>query len=224
MRCIVIVISVVVLAVAATASGQGIRPLTNETQKEALAATAAKDCESMQLDPILLCVNNLDYAAASAHIKELANRTESGMAAVSAIGSFFQQFPYQTNIASPYCQLAKQASDAARSYQPFTPPALSPAEQQTVQITVSSGSSFVNAGSIKHMVIKRDGVVIQPVKEELRPEKIQNRMGASREVVGGVFTFPASAFVVGGTVTLVWIGPDQNWEFTFTSQELEKLK
>ena len=74
------------------------------------------------------------------------------------------------------------------------------------------------------MVVKRDGTVVQPLKADLRLIKVQNRAGASREVVAGDFTFPIEAFAVGATVTLVWVGPARNWEFTFTPGELANLK
>jgi hypothetical protein len=77
---------------------------------------------------------------------------------------------------------------------------------------------------VKHMVIKRDGSVVQPIKAEMHPTKVQNRAGASREMTVCDFTFPIEAFAVGGKVTLVWVGPGKNWEFTFTPSELAKLK
>jgi hypothetical protein len=59
---------------------------------------------------------------------------------------------------------------------------------------------------------------------QLAPEKMQNRMGASREVMSGTFTFPLETFAAGGSVTLVWVGPTKNWELTLTSEHLAPLR
>lgn len=220
------VLTVASLALANPAFGQGIKPLTEESYKQALAPNGAVGCESG--DPLDLVVKMWDKKAAADHYKELTGPgryVPSEDAAMSAWVKLVQdQFPYSIVIHSPYCQLAMQADTAARSYKPFSSPTFDASTVQTILISVSAGSSFAAAADIKHMVVLRDGAPIQPLKAELHPVKIQNRAGASREVVAGDFTFPIEAFALGGKVTLVWIGPSHNWEFTLTPAELGKLK
>jgi hypothetical protein len=213
------------LAVFATAPnialGQGVRALTEETRQAAITGKDAKDCQQV-MQPLMLAARN--DAAADLHYKEMQGDRGSKTKANDWVLWVLERFPYTTVIVTPYCGLAMDAAAAAREYKPFTPAPFDANDVQTVVIKVWAGSSFAAAESIKHFVVKRDGVLIQPLKAELETVQVQNRMGASREITRGDFTFPVEALAVGAKVTLVWIGPVRNWEFTFTPEELASLK
>lgn len=215
------------------AFGQGLIPLTNETHNQALALApkAAEGCASNIV--ALRNIATMDLITAARHYKELVGRDlafpqdfdEQRRLAIlqGQLQRLRDDFPYSTMILSPYCRLAISADAAARSFMPLNT-SFDASTVQTVVVAVSTGASFVAAEDIKHMVIKRDDVVIQPIKVDLHTNKVQNRAGASREIVVGDFTFPVEALSVGAKITLVWVGPGRNWEFTFTPDELAKLK
>jgi len=136
---------------------------------------------------------------------------------------FFQdEWPYRTEILSPYCDLAIRVTDAARRNRPFTPEPFNPSAPQFVVIRVGPNSYFDKADSIKGMVLKRDGKVIEPAKTELIPWTIGEEN--KRDILTGRFWFPVEAFALGSKVTLVYVGPTRSWEWTFTDAELSTLR
>jgi hypothetical protein len=112
-----------------------------------------------------------DGEAAGAYILQLVGRgavpRDSDHKLSALVDIVKNDFPYSTLIVSPYCDLAQHAAEAARSYKPFSPAPFSAITPQVVRVFVYSGMSFITATDIKHMVVKRDGAVIQPLTPQL---------------------------------------------------------
>jgi len=228
------------LAVSTAATAQGIQPLTEASYNRAISGTGPA-CEV--LEPMRAAIETYDDEAAARHYSDFfpdpppvggaKGKPSSSLfpyiagaapgAASEKLFRFFQdEWPYRTQLLSPYCDLAMRAADAARRRRSFTPEPFNPSAPQFVVIRVGPNSYFDKADSIKGMTVKREGKLIEPAKTQLIPQTI----GADpeREILTGRFWFPIEAFAPGEKVTLVYVGPTRSWEWTFTARELTLLQ
>jgi len=228
------------LAASISAAAQGIQPLTEAAYQEAISGTGPT-CELSE--PMRASIESSDEEAAARHYAEFfpnppladeANAKQSPTLFSAFSGSapggsweklfrFFQdEWPYRTQLLSPYCDLVMRVRQAARSKRPYTPEPFDPSAPQFVVIRVGPNSYFDKADSIKGMTVKRDGKVIEAAKTELVSQTIGDEN--KREILTGRFWFPIEAFAPGSKVTLVYIGPSRSWEWTFTPRELSMLQ
>ena len=89
---------------------------------------------------------------------------------------------------------------------------------------MSSGSNVTTFGVIENLIIQRKGEIVRPLKAEVRPTTVQNRMGASAPATEGEFTFDFGTFEPSSLLTFVLIGKSGNFEFSLTSAELARLR
>ena len=228
------------LAASISATAQGIHPLTEASYRQAISGTGPA-CEIAE--PMRAAIEASDDEAAARHYSDLfpdllaagggkgspssslfpyISGTAFGGASEKLFRFFQDEWPYRTQLLSPYCDLARRAAEAARRSRPFTPEPFDPSAPQFVVIRVGPNSYFEKADSIKSMIVKRDGILIEAAKTELTPQTI----GADpkREILTGRFWFPIEAFAPGGKVTLVYVGPTRSWDWTFTARELASLQ
>jgi hypothetical protein len=81
------------------------------------------------------------------------------------------------------------------------------------------------APDIIKIVLQRNGETIAPISNNLKPQTLTNRMGASVTIHTGEVFFPCSAFSPDGTVTITAI-PEAagNMVKTLTPDEMKKLR
>jgi hypothetical protein len=132
--------------------------------------------------------------------------------------------PYRINIVSPFIAAAMRVAEAKRKYE--DPPHLSIASlnAEKVIVNVRPGRNFTNFGVIEAMVIKRGGQIVRPLKSNVTPTVVQNRMGASAAAADGEFTFDFSTFDPSDGVVLVLIGKSGNFEWEMSAKELAQLR
>ena len=230
------------LAPAIPAAGQGIQPMDEAGYRRAISG---KEAICRFDEPMRASIMTYDEEVAARHYAEffpatplagsdkaneattllplLAARVDAAAATWANLFRFFQdEWPYRTLLLSPYCDLEMRVRDAALRKRPFKPETFDPTASQFVVIRVGPNSYFEKADSIKSLFLKRDGKVIEAAKTELTPQVLDD--ATKREVVTGRFWFPVEAFIPGSNVTLVYVGPTRNWEWTFTSEELIALQ
>lgn len=82
----------------------------------------------------------------------------------------------------------------------------------------------IDAPDIDKVVLRRDGTIIAPVSDGLKPQEMTTRMGARAVVHSGVITYPVAAFGPGATVVITAIPVSgRNVEKRFSEQELTRI-
>jgi hypothetical protein len=233
---------VILLAGVHSVSAQGIQRLTETTYRQAISGKGPV-CD--RVEPMRAAIMAHDEEAAARHYAEfLPNRPPAGdapaarasdlfpiLSAAAAPAAtwdtmfrFFQdEWPYRTQLLSPYCELSARVAEASRLHRRFVAEPFSPSAAQFVLIHVGLNSYFDKADSIKGLRLRRNGQVIEPSKTELTPETVGEGSGR-RELLTGRFWFPVEAFAPGSTVTLIYVGPTRTWEWTVSEKELSALQ
>lgn len=233
---------VILLAGVHPVSAQGIQRLDESAYRQAISGTGPA-CTAAE--PMRQAIMAHDEEAAARHYAEFfPTRPPAGDAAAArasdlfpilsaaaapattwdTVFRFFQdEWPYRTQLLSPYCELSARVAETSRLHRRFVPEPFSPSAAQFVLIHVGLNSYFDKADSIKELRLRRNGQVIEPSKTELTPQTVGEGSGR-RELLTGRFWFPVDAFATGSTVTLIYVGPTRTWEWTFSERELSALR
>lgn len=190
----------------------GIQPLDADTLRQALNYGETKG--PLQNHPWLMRANEYKTMNPATMTVEDAGR----------FAKLMDPMPFNFFISSPYSYATLMGADAKRRYD--APPSLIPEQLNARQVIVHVGPSdgFSEADAVENVVIKRGRGVIQPVEKRVSPLEIRNRLGGSRTVSEGDFSFPFSAFDPSAPITLVVIGTRGNVEWPMTPTELARLK
>lgn len=82
----------------------------------------------------------------------------------------------------------------------------------------------IGSPDIEKIVLKRNGVIVEPVSTTLRVTNLSTASGATRSIHQGDVAFPASAFAPGAEVVLIAIpAAGENIVWTFKESELKKI-
>jgi hypothetical protein len=189
----------------------GIQPLTAESLQQALMEGETAGPRLM----VPVTMRAEDY-----------KRKQNTITPADAVlfAALMEPMPFGFWIVTPYSSATILSETAKRSFQPR--PVLSLVELNSRQVVVHVGAAgrFADALSIQHVVLKRGSQVVRPINEDIKPVQIQNGLGAARTVSEGDFTFPFPAFDPSMPVTIVMVGPTQNFEWTITIEELARMK
>lgn len=200
-----------------TTGDVGIRPVTEETLKEAIALGESADgtLKAARLtDPLLAIMNSLFPLD-----PEGDQGTEAQVRTLQTIRD-----AYTIAFQSPYNLAALAAAEAKRRYERLPTLVAEDANKLGVVVHVGPGSDFTAHATIEGVLIKRGGVVIRPRKSELKPVQLQNRLGAIATSSEGWFTFDFEVFTPSEPITLVLIGAAKTDEFVVTPRALAKLR
>ena len=207
---IVAILSLSTMGIApAAAQAVGIRPLTQDTLEE------AKRIET---------VNELTRLA-SLLVVVLRTRSQGrSFADADAVLALAKDPPFSVLIQSPFIRVAAESLEARRKFVEPTFESLEAINGRLVEIEVSPGPSMATADAVENVVIKRGAQVLRPIKANIQPTTVQNRLGMNRELSAGTFTFDYAAFDPTTTITLVVVGRAGNFELELRPEELSSLR
>jgi len=175
--------SIIVLALGSASAGAGVRPLTEQSAKDAVKRGQAVK-----------------------KIGDLCPRFVVEKKGMMSIRGRFEIY-----VDTPFCVVASNAFEAKRKYE--TPPeaVILPEAEQVVLVrvnptTVAGGFmgstapfSMTSEGpniltNVHKVVIRRSGEIVQPLSTALHEVEFSNAAGATGTRTGGDFAFPLSAF------------------------------
>jgi hypothetical protein len=198
-----------------TISGQvGIQPLTATTLAEAITLGSQKSADDL-------------VALASPALAFLKLHTMLEVGRSTALTDQYMKWtsmPYTVTFHTPFVAAASAVSEAQRKFLPAPALDLTALNGQDVVVSVTPGGDFTTATAIENVVIKRGAEVIRPTVSKVTPTTIRNRMGASREVTEGQFTFKIPIFAPTGPILLILVGPASNIEIEIGPEVLKALR
>lgn len=198
-----------------TLSGDvGIRPLTEATLAEAVTLGTDKGIEGVvQISsPAIIFLRlhtMLDFGRSAPLMDQYTKWTS---------------MPYVVDFRTPFVSAAAAAAEAQRKFQPQPTLRLADLNTAGVVVSVSPGGDFSSAESIENVVFRRGTQVIKPTAAKVSPKTIRNRLGASRDLTEGNFTFDFSTFEPTAPVTMVLVGPTSNIEVEIGPQVLRVIR
>jgi hypothetical protein len=116
-----------------------------------------------------------------------------------AVEPFAASFPPLVVVAGPYAMYRLSLREAIRKMEPVD------ALTMTAVVTLSVEPSQRDSLDIEKIVVQRDGAIVAPVSNTLKPTTFANSFGATTVKHAGAVTFPLKAFAPGGTVVITAI-------------------
>jgi len=201
------------VACASAAGAQGIAPLTPETLHQAVSLSLPLESARMFDSP--LARRQLTLDSASYHV----GRTERAefVASVRAL-------PFQFTIVTPFVNAAMTAADARRHLTDMPALDVDALNLQAVHLRVEPADNLMLADTIEDVAVKRGTRILHPTAKVVRPVKVSNLLGASRELSEGDFTFEFETFAPTESITLVFIGQRGNVEWTVLKEDLAQMR
>ena len=199
----------------------GIQPLTAERFAD------AKVDPSKQLNsPVAirmaaidaLDVKNRDY------IRGKTAKPEPPYPLVPPEGGSIPERPFEFIIETPYSRAVTIARGAALKFVEPKFPTLAVLNAGRVTVLVKAGPVVTTADAIMKVVIKRDGIVIRPLKTTIAPTVVETLMGVKKASAVGTFTFDYATFDPSTAITIAMVGRKGNFEWTMPPEELKQLK
>jgi hypothetical protein len=190
----------------------GIRRLTATSLEEAIA-----EGESNRVpvnSPMLL----------RARRRPLKGEIRVGAADEASIRDLIARGPFSIVIVSPYATAATLVYDAKRRIEPRPRLDLNELNGRLVHVRIGPGQNITTVDDVENVLIKRGESVFRPLMRDPGTSSVQNALGAGRTVRTGDFTFDFGVFEPSMPITIVVVGPNSNFEWTMTKEELSELK
>src|SRR5262249_32524512 len=132
--------------------------------------------------------------------------------------------PFHFYIQTPYSTVSAAFAEAKRTYTEVKVPPDAVLTARVADVVVYPGSYAPTVEGIERVVLKRNGVIIQPLAAAVTPTTLSNGFGKKITVTEGRFTFPMAAFAPDTEVTIILIGTVHTFEWTMALEELLALK
>jgi hypothetical protein len=193
----------------------GIRPLTAATLAEAIQAAQSQDASHklMVYSSPLGVLMKMSSGPGVGFNPEVYKRVEA-----------LYEAPYSLIVRSPYVTAMIAVSEAKRRFIDLPALSVDTLNDAKVVVDVGPGRNFTRVGTIEDVVVRRNGEIVRPIKSDVKPTKVQNRMGATAHSSEGSFTFPFEVFEPSLDLTFVLIGKEGNFEIHMTQAELRLLR
>ncbi len=177
--------SLMVLAFGLAPASAGVRPLTQESAKDAVRKGQA--------------------------VKKIGDVCPRFVAEKKVAMGMGIQGRFEIFLDTPFCVVASSAFDAKRKYEAPPEAVILPEAEQVVIVRVNPSTvpgglmggsppfSITTDGqyvltNVQKVIVRRGGEIIQPLSAVLREVAFSNAAGASSTRTGGDFAFPLSAF------------------------------
>jgi hypothetical protein len=198
---------------AATASAQGIQPLTPETLREALERTVSPAAATALNDPVVRKQVAMDSPT---HVMKRTERADFVAATRNP--------PFQFTVVSPYSAALVAAAEARRKFEETPKIDVGTANDALVAIAVQPGKNITTADAIESVAIKRAGQTIRAVRQSVRPVTVRTVAGLTRDLSEGRFVFDFATFAPTEEIEIVLVGKTRNFSWTISTEELAAMR